>query len=56
MMTLRQVAAEVMVSMPTIYRWLKSGKLKAVKMGKVWRVGEDEVERLKKEGVSYKEG
>lgn len=38
------------VSLPTIFRAIYSGKIKAVKMGKGWRVSEEEVERIKREG------
>ena len=50
MLTTTELAKALNVSLPTIFRAIYSGKIKAVKMGKGWRVSEEEVERIKKEG------
>lgn len=41
-----EVARKLQVSDETIYRWLKSGNLKAVKIGGQWRIKESELRRL----------
>lgn len=38
--TLEEVAAVLKVTRRTIYNYIKNGDLKAVKMGKYWRVPE----------------
>lgn len=51
MLTISEVAKELKLSEMTIFRYLKSGKIKGVKIGKNWRVKQEEVERIKEEGV-----
>jgi excisionase family DNA binding protein len=46
MLTLREIQKELKVSIRTVYRWIRSGKLKAVKLGGVWRVSEKEFNRF----------
>ena len=50
MYTTTELAKSLNISLPTIFRAIYSGKIKAVKMGKGWRISEDELERIKKEG------
>ncbi len=49
--TLKEVEKVLRVSRRTIYRYIKSGKLKAVKVHGQWRVPAEEFERIKREGV-----
>ena len=41
------VAEELQISVYTIKEWIKKGKIKAVKVGRFWRIPEEELERLK---------
>lgn len=50
MLTIEDVASELKVAPMTIYRVLKLGKVKGVKIGAIWRISEDELERIKREG------
>ncbi len=38
----------------TIRNWIKSGVLRATKLGRDWEVSEEEVERVKREGLELK--
>ncbi len=49
--TLEEVEKVLRVSRRTIYRYIKSGKLKAIKVRGQWRVPAEEFERIKREGV-----
>ena len=51
MYSLIEAADKVDVHVNTIRRWIKEGKIKAVKMGKNWKISEDELERVLKEGI-----
>lgn len=33
----------------TVYRWIASGKIKAARIGRLWRITADEIERRKRE-------
>lgn len=48
--TLQEVAKILKVSERTLYRWIKDGKLKAHKVGRNWRVKEEDLKKLKGEG------
>lgn len=48
MLKVTDVAKELNVTRQTIVNWIKSGYIKAVKIGTVYRIEEEEVERLKK--------
>jgi len=41
--TVKEVAKELRVSTNTVYKWVKQGKLKAVKIDKLIRIPEDEI-------------
>lgn len=38
-----QVAERLQVSERTVYRWIDSGELKAVKLGRLWRIQEPDL-------------
>lgn len=42
--SIHEIEEILQVTQRTIYNWIKSGKLKAVKIGKEWRVTEDALE------------
>jgi excisionase family DNA binding protein len=44
MLTLEEVAQRLKVSVKTIRRWLQQGRLTGIKMGKLWRIRETELE------------
>lgn len=48
MLTLKQVAAIFHVSRQTLYAWIAEGRLSVVKIGKLVRVEESEIERIKR--------
>lgn len=50
MYTVEQVANALQVSQMTIFRKLNNGKIKGVKIGTSWRISEEELERIKREG------
>lgn len=45
----QEVADLLGVKVLTVYRWIKAGKLEAVKIGQ-WRISESELQRLLSEG------
>lgn len=49
MLDIKQVAKELSLSEKTIRNHINSGKIKAVRIGNVWRISEEEVKRLKGE-------
>jgi excisionase family DNA binding protein len=46
LISLQQAAVTLSVTEGTIRRWIKSGKLKAYKLGKLWRITEDEIQNF----------
>lgn len=49
--SLQEVADLLKVSKQSIYNWLKEGRIKAKKYGREYRVTQEELNRLIKEGV-----
>ena len=52
MITLREAAKELRVCYNTMLKYVSSGAIHAVKIGRTYRVSEEEIERVKKEVVS----
>lgn len=50
MYTINEVAEMLKVQPMMIYNALYNGKIKGIKIGRVWRITEEEVQRIKKEG------
>lgn len=50
MYTVKEVASILKVNQMTIFRALNDGKINGVKIGKGWRISEEELCRIKKEG------
>ena len=44
-LTVAETAERLRVTPQTVYRWCRSGRLRAVKIGKAWRIPADELER-----------
>jgi excisionase family DNA binding protein len=45
-LTIEEAAARLKVKRDTVRDWLKAGKLKGVKLGRLWRVDAEDLERL----------
>ena len=52
MLTVEEVATQLKVHKITILRHIRNGNIKAVRVGKFWRIGEDEAERIKSNGLN----
>jgi len=46
-----EIAKELNFERHTIYKYIKNGKIKAVKFGKEYRIEDEEFERIKRQGV-----
>lgn len=55
-MTLDQVAEYLQVGIHTVYRLRDSGRLKAAKVGRIWRVRKADVEAYIEASIKTKEG
>ena len=44
--TPEQIAQLLQVNVVTVHRWLRNGKLKSVKLGRLWRVSSKNLEEL----------
>lgn len=47
--TPQQVAEKLQINIRTVYKWIREGKLKAVKVGDLWRISETELIRFVEE-------
>ncbi len=50
MYNIDQVAEMLRLCRITVFRYIKSGKFKAIKIGKEWRIKQDEIDRIMREG------
>ncbi len=50
-LTPRQFADRLSISRWTVYAWISEGKIKSVKIGRLVRIPESEVERIVQEGL-----
>ncbi len=46
--TPKEIAEKLKLNIGTVYKWVREGRLKAVKLGDVWRISESELNRLLK--------
>ena len=46
LLTPEEVAERLRLSVITVKKWLRQGKLQGVKVGKLWRVPEEEVKKV----------
>ncbi len=44
--TPQEVAGKLKIDIRTVYRWIREGRLKAVKIGHFWRISESELKRI----------
>ena len=51
-LTVAEVADMLRVSSMTVYRLIKSGELRAIRVGKSYRLAEDEVDRYLAQGFT----
>ena len=50
MCNIDQVAEMLSLNRITIFRYIKAGKIKAIKIGNSWRIKQDEIDRIMCEG------
>ena len=50
--TAEELAENLKLSPQTIRAWITSGKVKATKFGRAWRITEAEVTRITQEGIA----
>ena len=50
LLTVEDAAKVLLVKPTTVREWLKAGKLKGMKMGRLWRVWKSELEAFLREG------
>jgi len=55
LLTIRQVMSRLQVADETIYRYIKAGKLRAVRVGGLWRIPEEALAEFLEKGLR-KEG
>lgn len=51
MIRVEQLAKELGCSTKTIYNYVNSGKIKAVKIGNKWQVSQEEIDYIKQNGL-----
>ena len=56
LLTVKDAAKVLLVKPTTVREWLKAGKLKGMKMGRLWRVRESELEAFLREGEGFHGG
>jgi excisionase family DNA binding protein len=54
MLTIKQVAEALNVCAMTIMRHLTKGTIRGIKVGKSWRISQEELDRIKREGFWLK--
>lgn len=50
MLSVNDLAEFLKLHPNTIFKALKQGKIKGIKIGGVWRISEEELQRIKREG------
>ena len=46
MLTIEDIAKHLNISAITVRRYIDNGQIKAVKIGKVWRISQEELDRI----------
>ena len=46
LLTLREVAEHLAVTPQSVYNWIRMGKIRGLKVGRVWRFTQSEIERF----------
>ena len=52
LLTVNEVAKRLKLHPVTITRYIREGKLSALKFGRVWRIKEEELDHILKEGIA----
>ena len=52
LLTVQEVMLQLKVSNETVYRWIKAGKLRATRLGGLWRVSRGDVDKFIQQGSS----
>lgn len=52
LLTVNEAAERLALSPDTIRKWLRSGQIEGVKVSRIWRVYEQDIEEIVKEGRS----
>ena len=55
MLTPKEIATELKVKEQTVMKWLREGTLKGVKLGKLWRVKEEDYKKFIEQGMKEDE-
>lgn len=55
-MNLKEVSEVLGLHYNTVLKYVTAGLIHAVKIGKSYRVSEDEIDRIKREGISMSKG
>jgi excisionase family DNA binding protein len=50
-LTIEEVSKILKISYRSAWLMVVAGKIKAIRVGNQWRISEDEIERIKKEGA-----
>lgn len=50
LLTVNEAAERLALSPDTIRKWLRSGQIEGVKISRIWRVYENDIEEIIKEG------
>lgn len=50
MLSVKEVAKELNVHPNTIFKNLQNGKIKGIKIGYVWRISKEEIDKIKSKG------
>jgi len=54
--SVRQVADMLGVTVMTIYKWLWTGELKGYRLGKLWRISEEDLKKFLEQRRETKKG
>jgi excisionase family DNA binding protein len=50
-LTVKEVAHKLSIKPKTVRKWLREGKLKGVKLGRLWRIREADIDKLAETGL-----
>ncbi len=53
LLSIAEAAERLNIKEDTLRKWLKEGKIKGIKLGKLWRIREEEIEELIRKGEQY---
>lgn len=52
LLSVQETAKRFDISVITIRRWIKEGKLQAVKLGRQWRIRDSEIKKIINDGIA----